>query len=62
MSISKLNAERYYDPTAYEALTNIESPVYTDSEEGTYYNLQGQPVETPQRGIYIKKSKKIFIK
>ena len=24
MSISKLNAERYYDPTAYEALTNIE--------------------------------------
>ncbi|MBR5276964.1 MAG: alpha/beta hydrolase fold domain-containing protein [Bacteroidaceae bacterium] len=45
-----------------EVLTNIESPVYTDSEEGTYYNLQGQPVETPQRGIYIKKSKKIFIK
>ena len=24
MSISKLNAERYYDPTAYEALTAIE--------------------------------------
>ena len=24
MSISKLNAERYYDPTAYEALSNIE--------------------------------------
>ena len=23
MSISKLNAERYYDPTAYEALSNI---------------------------------------
>lgn len=24
MSISKYNAERYYDPTVYEALTNIE--------------------------------------
>ena len=24
MSISKMNAERYYDPTAYEALTAIE--------------------------------------
>ena len=24
MSISKFNAERYYDPTTYEALTNIE--------------------------------------
>ena len=24
MSISKFNAERYYDPTTYEALKNIE--------------------------------------
>jgi hypothetical protein len=29
MSINKFNAERYYDPTAYEALTSIEKEMKT---------------------------------
>ena len=28
----------------------------------TYYNLQGQPVSQPQRGIYIQGGKKVFVK
>lgn len=44
-------------------LTNIETPVCDEAaEEGTYYNLLGQPVEKPQKGIYINKKRKIFVK
>ena len=33
----------------------------TKEAEGEYYNLRGQKVQTPQRGLYIKNGKKIFI-
>ena len=33
-----------------------------DSESGVYYNLQGQRVENPVKGIYIKNGKKIICK
>jgi len=33
----------------------------TEESEGDYYNLNGQKVQNPQKGIYIKNGKKIFI-
>ena len=33
-----------------------------DSQSGVYYNLQGQRVENPVKGIYIKNGKKIIYK
>lgn len=33
----------------------------TKEAEGDYYNLSGQKVQTPQRGLYIKNRKKIII-
>ena len=33
----------------------------TQEAEGDYYNLSGQKVQTPQKGIYIKNGKKIII-
>lgn len=34
----------------------------TQTDATTLYNLQGQPVSTPTRGIYIQNGKKIYIK
>lgn len=31
-------------------------------DEATYYNLQGQPVARPQRGIYVHDGKKVLVK
>jgi hypothetical protein len=36
--------------------------VATDSQNGEYYNLKGQRVATPTKGLYIKNSKKVVIK
>ena len=33
-----------------------------DDKEEAYYNLCGQRVKTPTKGLYIKKGKKILIK
>ena len=33
-----------------------------DNEDGTYYNLLGQPVTNPTPGIYIKNGKKVIVK
>lgn len=45
---------------ATTAITDINmlSPV----GDGCYYNLNGQRVETPRHGIYVKDGKKIFVK
>lgn len=40
------------------AISNMRS----SDEQGIYYNLNGQRVEHPQKGIYIKNGKKILIK
>lgn len=33
-----------------------------DVEDGQYYDLQGRPVETPTRGVYVRNGKKVVIK
>ena len=33
-----------------------------DQGDGRYYNLLGQPVENPTKGIYIRNGKKIVVK
>ncbi len=33
-----------------------------DVEDGQYYDLQGRPVETPSRGVYVRNGKKVVIK
>lgn len=43
-------------------LTDIKTPVEQVVESDVYYNLYGQPVSAPQRGIYIKNGRKIFVK
>lgn len=46
-----------------DGTTDVEGIRTLDTEEakGDYYNLNGQKVQTPQRGLYIKNGKKIFI-
>lgn len=34
----------------------------TFSKYNQFYNLMGQPVENPRKGIYIRNGKKVFIK
>lgn len=36
--------------------------IYEDTESGDYYNLQGQKVQNPGKGIYIKNGKKVIIR
>lgn len=43
-------------------LTDIKTPVEQVVESDVYYNLYGHPVSAPQRGIYIKNGRKIFVK
>lgn len=47
-----------------EAATGIESTIAPEvtKDEGIYYNLQGQRVEQPTRGIYIVNGKKVWMK
>ena len=33
-----------------------------DAEDGQYFDLQGRPVATPDRGVYIRNGKKVVIK
>ena len=43
-------------------LTSIDSPVYNEEDNDTYYDLSGKRVGKPKRGIYIKKGRKFFVK
>ena len=45
-----------------EDTTGISETVITDQEPDVYYNLQGQRVENPGKGIYIKNGQKVIIK
>lgn len=36
--------------------------IFEDTESGDYYNLQGQKVQNPSKGIYIKNGKKVIIR
>jgi hypothetical protein len=42
--------------------TGIDAITATRSADGIIYNLSGQRVATPTRGIYIKNGKKYIIK
>ncbi len=41
---------------------NVQSSIFNLQSDGVYYNLQGQPVETPRKGLYIRNGKKVVIK
>jgi hypothetical protein len=45
-----------------EDTTGISEVIVTDQEPDAYYNLQGQRVENPGKGIYIKNGQKVIIK
>ena len=42
--------------------TGIESIVPADTDDATYYNLNGQRVSKPQRGVYVVNGKKVVVK
>jgi hypothetical protein len=46
------------DPTA----TGIETVTKNVREDGVFYNLSGQRVANPQRGIYIVNGKKVVVR
>ncbi|MBQ9586217.1 MAG: hypothetical protein IJR20_09510 [Muribaculaceae bacterium] len=56
----------YYEFYPIESSTNDYvtgiSSVNVGNEDGTYYNLLGQPVINPTPGIYIKNGKKVIVK
>lgn len=55
----------YYSKHSYtDTTTDIESVGVNKPaiHNHTLYNLQGQPVKTPHRGIYIQGNKKIFVR
>ena len=54
-------ARQYVDWEIGEEATAI-SNMRSSDEQAIYYNLNGQRVEHPQKGIFIKNGKKILIK
>ena len=44
-----------------EGTTSI-SNINVNYENDVYYNLQGQRVDKPSKGIYIKNGKKVMVK
>ena len=44
------------------SVTGISQPVVKDVEDGAYYNLMGQRVDHPTKGIYIHNGKKVYVK
>lgn len=46
-----------------ETPTGIQSvPMADEDADGTFYDLQGRPVENPVRGIYIRNGKKVLVR
>lgn len=45
-----------------EGTTNVQSSIFNVQSDGVYYNLQGQRVDNPSKGLYIKNGRKIFIR
>ena len=45
-----------------DGTTNLRKPVNTIGEPDVYYNLQGQRVDNPTKGLYIKNGKKIIVR
>ena len=63
----EIDAKRYVihitllDPESYEAAQGIEG-ISADKKDGKIYNLQGQEVAAPAKGIYIMNGKKVLVK
>ncbi len=45
-----------------DGTTNLRKPVNTIGEPDVYYNLQGQRVDNPVKGLYIKNGKKVIVR
>lgn len=45
-----------------EQTTTISQPSNTDSQSTPLYDLSGRRVSTPQRGIYVKDGRKVFVR
>ena len=50
------------DPEDENSGTSISAIVSPQANKDVYYNLQGQRVETPTKGLYIKNGRKILVK
>lgn len=50
------------DPTGIEGVTLSESKLDNHNADTRLFNLQGQQVKTPTKGLYIKSNKKVLIK
>ena len=63
----EIDAKRYVihltllDPESYEAAQGI-AGISADKKDGKIYNLQGQEVVAPAKGIYIMNGKKFLVK
>ena len=55
---------RYIGFTFDDGATNIDPLSASDADESNaaYYNLQGQRVDNPTKGLYIKNGKKVVIR
>ena len=53
---------RMYPVFIDEDATGIEQPTADNSEAGETYNLNGQRVAAPTKGLYIRNNKKVIIK
>ena len=42
--------------------TDISNPLIQSGKPDVYYNIQGQPVDNPSKGIFIQNGKKVVIK
>ena len=56
-SVDVVYEDEIDDKTGIHSATTI-----SDQEPGIYYNLQGQRVNNPKKGLYIKNGKKVVIK
>lgn len=57
------NELRIVTKEEYENIAGIESVTISDTERGgDYYNLQGNKVVTPKKGIYIHHGKKVVVR
>lgn len=60
-SVEPANARGFY-PLWSDETTDIRTTGNTQHSDGSYYNLQGQRIAQPARGLYIVDGKKVVIK
>lgn len=57
--VSRINNTSYYEEISTTSVLPNKEDVNVES---VYYDLFGRRVDNPQRGIYIKDGKKVFVK